>query len=165
MESTRKELKVWKSKGKQLLYNMLPARIALKIENGVQPNTICEVNAFIIVNFLKFIITLLLKKKQTFNQVTILFLNTTDFAAIVNKAEPAEIIQFVNSTITVYDSIVTSYDKVNKIETKADGSYMVVAGLDQEIEPSDQSRRNSISSTGSRSFLSVILQYLNIFVY
>lgn len=59
----------------------------------------------------------------------------------------------------------TSYDKVNKIETKADGSYMVVAGLDQEIEPSDQSRRNSISSTGSRSFLSVILQYLNIFVY
>ena len=59
----------------------------------------------------------------------------------------------------------TSYDKVNKIETKADGSYMVVAGLDQEIEPSDQSRRNSISSTGSRSFLSVILQYLNIFFY
>lgn len=64
MESTRKELKVWKSKGKQLLYNMLPARIALKIENGVQPNTICEVNAFIIVNFLKFINTLLLKKNR-----------------------------------------------------------------------------------------------------
>jgi hypothetical protein len=84
-------------------------------------------------------------------------LNTTDFAAIVNKAEPADIIKFVNSTITVYDSIVTSYDKVNKIETKADGSYMVVAGLDQEIDHNDHnSRRNSVSSTGSRSFLSVI---------
>ncbi len=77
-------------------------------------------------------------------------MNTTDFAAIVNKAEPAEIIKFVNSTITVYDSIVSTYDKVNKIETKADGSYMVVAGLDQDND-NDQSRRNSISSTGSRS--------------
>jgi hypothetical protein len=52
LESTRKELKVWKNKGKQLLYNMLPARIALKIENGVQPNTICEVNNLFIFDFL-----------------------------------------------------------------------------------------------------------------
>ena len=43
LESTKKDLKLWKSKGKKLLYNMLPARIASQIENGAKPNTICEV--------------------------------------------------------------------------------------------------------------------------
>ena len=94
---------------------------------------------------------------KTFNQVTILFLNTTDFATIVNKAEPSEIIKFVNSTISVYDGIVTSYDKVNKIETKADGSYMVVVGLDEE-----SSRRNSVESIQSQQSRS---QTVNFYYY
>ena len=61
-----------------------------------------------------------------------MFLNTADFGTIVNNSEPAEIVKFINSTISVYDRIVQSYDKVQKIETKADGSYMVVAGLDDD---------------------------------
>ena len=75
--------------------------------------------------------------------MTIIFLNTTDFGTVVNKAEPSEIIKFVNSTVSVYDSIVASFEKVHKIETKADGSYMVVAGLDTD--------RNGSTSTTSTS--------------
>jgi hypothetical protein len=43
LASHRVELNAWKRKGKKLLYSMLPAKIARQIENGVEPNTICEV--------------------------------------------------------------------------------------------------------------------------
>ena len=43
LQQARVELNTWKRKGKKLLYSMLPAKIARKIENGVEPNTICEV--------------------------------------------------------------------------------------------------------------------------
>lgn len=94
LETTKMQLNSWKKKGKKLLYSMLPARIAQLIENGVQPNTICE----------------------TFEQVTILFVNTADFATIIKSAEPEQIIKFVNSTITVYDRIVGTFDKVHKVK-------------------------------------------------
>lgn len=72
---------------------MLPARIAKLIENGVQPNTICE----------------------TFEEVTIMFVNTVDFSNIVKSAEPNQLVKFVNSTIAVYDRVVSTYDKVHKV--------------------------------------------------
>ncbi len=93
MEATKSQLNTWRRKGKKLLYSMLPARIAIKIENGVQPNTICEI----------------------FENVTILFVNTTDFNTILSNAEPIEIIKFINSIISVYDKIVDSFEGVNKV--------------------------------------------------
>lgn len=86
------QLNSWKKKGKKLLYSMLPARVAQMIENGVQPNSICE----------------------TFEQVTIMFVNTADFSNIVKNAEPHQLVKFVNSTISVYDRVVGTYDKVHK---------------------------------------------------
>lgn len=72
---------------------MLPARIAHLIENGVKPNSICE----------------------TFEQVTIMFVNTVDFSSIVKNSEPTKLIKFVNSTISLFDGIVSTYDKVQKV--------------------------------------------------
>lgn len=50
-----------------------------------------------------------------FDQVTILFVNTVNFGQIINNTEPAQIIKFINSTITVYDKIVATFDHVNKV--------------------------------------------------
>jgi hypothetical protein len=85
---------------------------------------------------------------KAFDKVSILFMNTMDFSTVVNKAEPASVIAFVNATVSVYDSIVATFDKVNKIETKADGSYMVVAGLESkvQIELSQKSQSRSVIS-------------------
>lgn len=114
LEKNRTELKTWKKRSRKLLYSLLPARIAIQIENGVQPNTICE----------------------SFSQVTIMFINTVDFNSLVNNSEPGQIVNFINSTVNIYDRIVATYDRVHKIETKADGSYMVVAGIDSETSGS-----------------------------
>ncbi|RNA21511.1 soluble guanylate cyclase 88E-like isoform X1 [Brachionus plicatilis] len=130
LEETRLQLNQWKKKGKKLLYSMLPARIAQLIESGVKPNSICE----------------------TFEEVTIMFVNTVDFSSIVKNAEPNQLIKFVNSTISVYDGIVSTYDKVHKIETKADGSYLIVTGLDHH-SPNDS------SSLGKDSMFSVRTNY------
>ena len=98
---------------------------------------------------------------QSFEKVTILFLNTMDFSTVVNRAEPADVIFFVNSTVSVYDNIVASFDKVNKIETKADGSYMVVTGLDTERKMSVSSVTRSVrsASSSSSSSSSLLLDY------
>ena len=44
LQKARKELNSWKKKSKTLFYSMLPAKIAYQIENGAEPNSICEVN-------------------------------------------------------------------------------------------------------------------------
>ena len=77
--------------------------------------------------------------------MTILFVNTADFGNIINNSPPREIIEFINSTISVYDKIVSTFDKVNKIETKADGSYMIVAGLENDKKFSDAISTQNVS--------------------
>ena len=45
LESSKKELNSWKKKGRKLLHSLLPARIAIQIENGATPNSISEVTS------------------------------------------------------------------------------------------------------------------------
>lgn len=61
--------------------------------SGAQPNSICE----------------------SFSQVTIMFVNTVDFNVIVNNSEPSQIINFINSTVNIYDKIVSTFDRVHKV--------------------------------------------------
>jgi hypothetical protein len=63
-----------------------------------------------------------------------MFAHTADFKSILTDSsiEPVQMIDFINAAVTLYDKVVTSYDKILKIETKADGSYMVVSGIDWE---------------------------------
>ena len=44
-----------------------------------------------------------------------MFLSTGDFKQIVSEAEPIEVVKFINATITVYDKVVETFDKVNKV--------------------------------------------------
>lgn len=61
--------------------------------------------------------------------------------------------------IFVYDRVVSSYPEVHKIETKADGSYMVVAGIDSSERPSSRHSHadTNFSHSLSQSHASVIL--------
>lgn len=43
LELNKAELNTWRNRSKNLLYSMLPYPIAVKIEEGIQPNTICQV--------------------------------------------------------------------------------------------------------------------------
>jgi guanylate cyclase len=134
LQEARFELNAWKKKGKNLLYSMLPAKIAKQIENGAQPNTICEVNNrnyYITVYLFTWFSIILLK---TYDEVTIMFAHTADFKSIITDSniEPVQVIDFINAAVSLYDKVVSSYDKILKIETKADGSYMVVSGIDSD---------------------------------
>jgi PDZ domain-containing secreted protein len=51
-----------------------------------------------------------------------------DFKALTVQLDPARIIMHLNEIIETFDQIDEEYD-VFKVETKADASYMVVAGL------------------------------------
>jgi len=51
-----------------------------------------------------------------------------DFTSFNVHVEPARIVECLNEIINAFDRIDDKYD-IFKIETKADASYMVVAGL------------------------------------
>lgn len=51
-----------------------------------------------------------------------------DFKSLTVQLDPARIIMHLNEIIETFDQIDEDYD-VFKVETKADASYMVVAGL------------------------------------
>lgn len=65
-----------------------------------------------------------------------------DFKTLNVHLDPAHIIKCLNEIISAFDKIDDNYD-VFKIETKADASYMVVAGL-QDRSHLASSRRDSI---------------------
>ena len=44
LQATQIELKEWRRKGKRLLYSMMPRHIAYMLQEGVLPNSICEVS-------------------------------------------------------------------------------------------------------------------------
>ena len=51
-----------------------------------------------------------------------------DFTSLTVHLDPARIVECLNEIINAFDKIDDNYD-VFKVETKADASYMVVAGL------------------------------------
>jgi hypothetical protein len=51
-----------------------------------------------------------------------------DFKSLCDHLDPARIITCLNEIIDAFDRVGDNYD-VFKLETKADASYMVVAGL------------------------------------
>ena len=60
--------------------------------------------------------------------MTVLFAYITDFTLLTVSLDPSSLIECLNKIISTFDKINDKYD-VFKIETKADASYMVVAGL------------------------------------
>jgi hypothetical protein len=94
-----------------------------------------------------------------------MFANTADFKTISKNpdVDPMQVIEFINTAIYLYDKVVSTYDSVHKIETKADGSYMVVAGIEEEFEVNldkiagDQiSRRSFVSLTSKTKLINIV---------
>ena len=71
-----------------------------------------------------------------------LFTYLMDFKCLTVQLDPARIIMHLNEIIETFDQIDEDYD-VFKVETKADASYMVVAGL------SDRSHMGSLEMAES----------------
>ena len=44
-----------------------------------------------------------------------MFLSTSDFKQLASEAEPTQVVEFINSTITIYDRVVETYDNVIKV--------------------------------------------------
>ena len=72
--------------------------------------------------------------------LTVLFAYSIDFKEVVQKLEPQQIVESINATVNAFDQCSERFD-VFKVETKADSSYMVVAGIQDRSAPAP--RRNS----------------------
>lgn len=55
-----------------------------------------------------------------------MFINTADFSSLITNAEPTDIIKFINSTITVYDKVVDTYEHVNKVNFELNSYFQLI---------------------------------------
>ncbi|CAF1542375.1 unnamed protein product, partial [Adineta steineri] len=51
LQSSKLELQEWRSKGRRLLYSMMPRHIAQMLQEGVLANSICESHKLLTVLF------------------------------------------------------------------------------------------------------------------
>ncbi|CAF3352420.1 unnamed protein product [Rotaria sp. Silwood1] len=129
LQSSKLELQEWRRKGKRLLYSMMPRHVAHMLQDGVLANSICESHKLI----------------------TVLFGYSIDFKDIIQKLTPQQIIESINATVIAFDHCAEHFD-VFKVETKADSSYMVVAGIqDRQVQPKRRESAASQSTTYSVS--------------
>jgi adenylate cyclase len=67
--------------------------------------------------------------------ITVLFAYSIDFKDVIQKLDPQQIVESINTTVSAFDQCAEHYD-VFKVETKADSSYMVVSGIqDRSTQP------------------------------
>ncbi|CAF1629354.1 unnamed protein product, partial [Didymodactylos carnosus] len=110
LENSKIEYQEWRKKSRYLLYSMMPKHIALMLQEGIQPNSICE----------------------SHKMITIMFSYTLDFKELASKLDPIQIINSLNQIVSTFDQCTDKFD-VFKVETKADLSYMVVGGLKNRL--------------------------------
>ncbi|CAF2423788.1 unnamed protein product [Rotaria sp. Silwood2] len=123
LKNSKRELQEWRRKGKRLLYNMMPRHVAQLLQDGVLANSICESHKLI----------------------TVLFAYSLDFKEVVEKLKPEQIVESINATVNAFDQCAERFD-VFKVETKADSSYMVVAGI-QDRSVATQRRASTASGS------------------
>ncbi len=61
----------------------------------------------------------------------------------MQKLEPQQIVECINSTVNVFDTCAERFD-VFKVETKADSSYMVVAGIQDRSQPTQRRESTTV---------------------
>lgn len=88
--------------------------------------------------------------------MTVLFGYSIDFKDIIQKLNPQQIVEAVNLTVVAFDRCAERFD-VFKVETKADSSYMVVAGIqDRSVHPQ---RRESTTVMYKSIFILLFVFY------
>ncbi|KAL7063573.1 hypothetical protein AAHC03_01890 [Spirometra sp. Aus1] len=91
-------------RAENLLYRMLPQKIAVGLRRGVRPVGMSE----------------------EFEKVTILFTDIVGFTVICSKLEPLEVVTMLSNMFAKFDDLTTKYG-VYKVETIGD-AYMIASG-------------------------------------
>jgi adenylate cyclase len=105
VQHERRLLELEQKKSEQLLLNVLPESIALRLKQGER--TIAE----------------------RFDGVTVLFADVVDFSSFASRTEPEDIVSLLNDIFSRFDHLAHAAG-LEKIKTIGD-SYLVVGGLPQ----------------------------------
>jgi hypothetical protein len=85
--------------------------------------------------------------------LTVLFAYSIDFKDVIEKLGPQQIVESINATVNAFDRCSERFD-VFKVETKADSSYMVVAGIQDRSAPAPRRGSTTVSRLRACSYAS-----------
>jgi class 3 adenylate cyclase len=111
LESYNHSLRIERAKSEELLYNVLPNKIADRLKKG--ETTIAD----------------------HLDRVSVMFIDLVGFTDLAGRISPHNLIEILNNIFSAFD-VLTEIYKVEKIKTIGD-SYMVVGGLDSNEPQTD----------------------------
>lgn len=120
LEITIKKLDEERIKSDDLLYQMIPKKIADKLRQSEKNIETC----------------------QYFPSITILFSDIINFTEICSKIAPMQVVNMLNETYTKFDQL-TEKHNIYKVETIGD-AYMVAGGLPVHQEESSQAHARQV---------------------
>jgi guanylate cyclase len=121
LESNMKKLEETRKQADELLYRMIPKRVADRLRNGEPSISLCEVKKSIF-KIIIFIITFIFL--QVYTSCTILFSDVIGFTSTCSRLSPMEVVSFLNEMYTKFDKVLENHN-VYKVVLKEIPSYLM----------------------------------------